>query len=150
MRAEHCGVPASHKEELHRTINDYAVELQYAVQQAKVSERHHYHGIVDTERNKVAIDTSKIDAQQLIIASFTENVTSSRRNDRDLERQVNRSAKRSRDIESSLQSTKKLLLAAMAQEKALSTSILELQSLCDKSTKAIEAMEVAVPIKAIR
>jgi hypothetical protein len=37
----------------------------------------------------------------------------------------------------------------MARDKALSTSIDELQGLCEKSTKAMEAMELAVPIKAI-
>ena len=67
-------------------INNHKVELRYAVQHAKVSKRHHYHRVADTERKKVAIATSKIDAQQLIIDLFTENVTSSRRNDRDLKR----------------------------------------------------------------
>ena len=62
---------------------------------------------------------------------------------------MNCSAKRSRDLESLLQSTKKLLLMAMAQENLLSMSMLELQRFCDKSIKAMEAMEVAVPIKAI-
>ena len=63
---------------------------------------------------------------------------------------MNRLVKGSRDLEFLLQSTKKLLSAAMAREKDLQTSILELQRLYDKSTKAMEAMEPAFPVKAIR
>jgi hypothetical protein len=149
-RADHVDVSASHKEELHCTINDHEVELRDAVQQAKVTEHRHYHDIVDTERNMIVIATTKIDAQQLIIDSFTKNVTSSRRNDCEMERQVNRSAKQSLDLESCLQSTKKLLSTAMDQEKALSMSIVELQRLCDKPTEAMEVMKLVVPIKTIR
>ena len=115
--AVHFDFLASHEEELHRTINDPEVELQDAVQQAKGSERHHYHDIVETERNKVAIDTFKIDAQQLIVHLFTKNMTLFRRHDRELEHQVHRSTKRSRDLESLFHSTKKLLSTAMTQKK---------------------------------
>ena len=123
-------------------VLEHDVLVKDAARATAIKERHHYAA-------KVAAETDKVNARDVIINSLTDRCIKAERGLLKSRREGNQSARRADDVTGTLATTKQLLCESRSQEGTLQKALDELQRTCDRTTESLTEMEAAVPIKSL-
>ena len=116
------------------------MRIKQAVQAAREEERKRY-------SEQLARQKKVIDARDLVIESLTRRTTAAEKLYQKTRVDANQSARRSKDLEATLENTKKLLQVATAKEHTAQVAIDELQETINRTSTELEE---AFPIKSMK
>jgi len=121
-------------------VNEENMRMKQAVQAAREEERKHYSEILSQQKKVIS-------ARDLVIESLTKRVKEAEKLYEKTRVDANKSARRSKDLETSLEHTQKLLRVATANENNAQVAIDVLQETIDRTSTELEE---AFPIKSMK
>ena len=122
-----------------RAIADENLRIKQAVQKAREEERSHYAA-------KLAEKDKKLSAKELVITSLTNRAIRAEKLYEKTRVEANQSARRTKDLQTKVDDTTKLLRASIENERKVRDSLDILQQNMDRTSRELEE---AVPIKSL-
>ena len=123
------------------------MRIKQAVQAAREEERQHYSELLSQQKKVINQQKKVINARDLVIESLTTRATAAEKLYEKTRVDANQSARRSKDLEATLENTKKLLQVATAKEHVAQAAIDELQETINRTSTELEE---AFPIKSMK